>query len=95
MSRLTMSRLTMTVLAAPLLLLAACDTPAAPQLSDACGAGGLQDLVGQPFAAIAGRDFGRVTRVVRPGDAVTMDYSAERLNIELDDKDVISRIACG
>jgi hypothetical protein len=84
----------MMVLAIPLLL-AACDSPADPQLSDACGASDLQDLVGRPYVAIADRDFGRVTRVVRPGDAVTMDYSAERLNIRLDDKDVIAGVTCG
>jgi len=34
-------------------------------------------------------------RVIRPGDAVTLDYRPDRLNVRLDDDDVISEIGCG
>ena len=34
-------------------------------------------------------------RVIRPGMAVTMDYRADRLNIEIDDDGRIVRISCG
>lgn len=34
-------------------------------------------------------------RVIRPGEPVTMDYRANRLNVELDDGDKIVRIFCG
>lgn len=34
-------------------------------------------------------------RVIRPGEPVTMDYRANRLNVELDDGDGIVRIFCG
>ena len=62
---------------------------------DACGANALQALVGQPAAVLEGIEFGVTTRVIRPGMAVTMDYSPSRLNIEIDGAEVISRVACG
>lgn len=34
-------------------------------------------------------------RVIRPGDNVTMDYRTDRLNVELDDSDIVTRIYCG
>jgi len=37
----------------------------------------------------------RVVRVIRPGEPVTMDYSVERLNIEIDDDGVVTRVHCG
>ena len=37
----------------------------------------------------------RIARVLRPGDAATMDYRAERLNILIDDNGRISGLRCG
>ena len=34
-------------------------------------------------------------RVIGPGEPITADYSASRLNLEVDDNDVILRAACG
>ncbi|MDO8839175.1 MAG: I78 family peptidase inhibitor [Parvibaculum sp.] len=34
-------------------------------------------------------------RVIRPGDNVTMDYRTDRLNVELDENDIVSRVYCG
>lgn len=34
-------------------------------------------------------------RVIGPGEPVTEDYSASRLNLEVDDDEVILRAACG
>jgi len=34
-------------------------------------------------------------RVIRPGDNVTMDYRTDRLNVELDENDIVTRIYCG
>lgn len=34
-------------------------------------------------------------RIIRAGDMITQDYSAERLNIELDSNDTITRAYCG
>jgi hypothetical protein len=39
--------------------------------------------------------IGMVLRVVHPGDAVTMDYREDRITIEVDDDNVIQRIAIG
>lgn len=45
-------------------------------------------------AVTAGEGVATV-RVIRPGEPVTMDYRANRLNVELDDGDKIVRIFCG
>ncbi|HEX9857282.1 MAG TPA: I78 family peptidase inhibitor [Paracoccaceae bacterium] len=69
--------------------------PGLPPADDACGAAALQGLVGQPAAVLEAMTFGPATRVLRPGMAVTMDYSAERLNIEVDAAETIIRVSCG
>lgn len=77
------------------LLLAACQAPVADTPSeDACGASALQHLVGEPVAAAEGASAPGSVRIIRPNEAVTMDYRADRLNIELDARDKITRIYC-
>lgn len=66
-----------------------------PLAEDACGARGLQGLVGQPESALASLTLTAPARMIRPGMAVTMDYRAERLNIELDGQGQITRVTCG
>lgn len=34
-------------------------------------------------------------RVIRPGDAVTRDYRLNRLNISLDEADIVTKFYCG
>jgi hypothetical protein len=41
------------------------------------------------------RSGARTLRWIQPGMMVTMDYSAGRLNIELNEQQRISRISCG
>lgn len=86
----------------PLVLgLAACqmqapaNPPAAPPVEDACQASGLQTLVGQPATVLDTMRFAQPTRIITPDMAVTMDFNAERLNIEIDESKRISRVACG
>ena len=91
----------------PAMLLAACipdsggkpgqpgETVATPPAEDACGATGLQNLLGQPASSLDSMRFSQPLRVIRPGMAVTMDFSAERLNIDIDQNEKISRITCG
>jgi hypothetical protein len=87
---------------APMLLwpvLAACAAPAGGDAPgpDACGASGLMHLVGEPKAALAAMPplpDGPV-RVIRPGMAITMDYSPTRLNIELDEAGRVALVFCG
>lgn len=83
---------------APLLLLAAC-TPPPPSLpsltEDTCNAGRYADLVGQDATALEKVLILGMVRVIRPGDAVTMDFRAERINFAIDSSEKISRISCG
>lgn len=58
-----------------------------------CPAPAFQDFVGQPYVNTL---FNWPSlRIIRPGDAVTEDYRTDRLNIDLDDAEVITRIWCG
>ena len=96
--------------AALLLLAAACtmtaegEPPASgsgePAAGRDCNTDGLQDLVGRPATAELGaealrRSHSRTIRWIRPGDAVTMDYSPQRLNINLDAQGRVERFNCG
>ncbi|MBE2275038.1 MAG: hypothetical protein IAE87_01950 [Rhodobacteraceae bacterium] len=89
----------MAVLALPLVL-QACVDPAAPIAPpepdpDACGAAALQGLVGQDRSVLATMRFDRPVRVVEHGMAVTMDFSAERLNFWLTKAGKIETVTCG
>jgi hypothetical protein len=37
----------------------------------------------------------QVARVIRPGQAVTMDYSAARVNVHVNERNAITGITCG
>jgi hypothetical protein len=89
-----------TVLAtlAAVTLVAACTpegTPPQDPTTPTCGAGALQGLVGQPAAVLETMKFAGPVRILRPGMAVTMDYSAARLNIVIDAAERIERVECG
>lgn len=71
------------------------DAPAALPEADACGASGLQGLVGQPASVLASMTFAMPVRVIRPGMPVTTDYIPARLNIALDEAGKIRRVTCG
>ena len=82
--------------------LAACvpvETPSAgggaPGGVNQCGALDLQFLVGGPATALDSMRFNKPVRVIYPDTAVTMDYSADRLNFEVDRTGRISRVSCG
>ena len=83
-----------------LLVLLACTPETLPQMHPAppmgtCGAADLLGLVGQPATVLQTMKFGTVTRIIRPGQAVTMDYSERRLNIHIDGAGRIERVSCG
>jgi hypothetical protein len=61
----------------------------------ACGAAGMQGLVGQGREVLAAMTLPEGTRVIEPGQPVTTDYSPARLNIDLDAKGRIARVWCG
>jgi hypothetical protein len=89
---------------AMLVALAACQPTDAPaddrrkgsgSASGACGADGLQGLVGQHKSVLATMTFATTTRVIAPGMAITMDYSQIRLNISIGKDGRILRVYCG
>jgi hypothetical protein len=84
------------------LALAGCATIAPPETPSAgqCRADSLGELVGRPADAALGAEAMRRSgalrlRWIRPGDMVTMDYSAQRLNVHLDAQGRVERFACG
>lgn len=91
-----------------LAVLAGCsslETPeaAAPQPAEphaGCQAEALPGLLGKPATAErveqARQQTGAKTvRVLAPGDAVTLDYDSQRLNIDIDEAELIQRVSCG
>ena len=65
-----------------------------------CNADGLDDLVGRPATQELGaealrRSHSRILRWIQPGDAVTMDYRQDRLNISLDAQNRVEGFQCG
>jgi hypothetical protein len=93
----TMMPLTTRLIAAFVLLAACMPQPDVPQPVPVglCGAAALQGLVGQPASVLQTMKFGGPTRITRPGQAVTMDYSESRLNIKIDKAERIARVTCG
>lgn len=88
----------LTVLSLPVVLMGCViETPIFPMppMSNACGAASFHSLIGQPFSVLAATTFIGPMRIIRPDTAVTMDYIAERLNIYLDDDDIITGFTCG
>lgn len=62
---------------------------------DACGAAGLQTLVGTSVGTLDPSTLPEPRRIIFPGQAVTMDLVAERLNVEIGADDQVSRVYCG
>lgn len=98
------------ILAAPLALLAGCagssgpcpiqDLNPLPPAADACHARELQRYVtasptADVMAAISAAAGAQNIRTTRPGDAVTMDYRENRLNVEIGEDGRIKRFRCG
>lgn len=94
------------MIAAAMLLTSACVTVVPPEgeastpPTGTCNAAAAQRLVGQPADNDLGFEAQRLTgarslRWIRPGDAVTMDYRPDRLNIELDERHLVARFRCG
>ncbi|MCG4451716.1 hypothetical protein LJY18_00155 [Pseudomonas sp. MMS21-TM103] len=72
--------------------------PASP--SGTCNAEAVQGMLGKTATAEqvkqARQQAGaHSVRVLAPGDAVTLDYNSRRLNIDIDEAEVIERISCG
>ena len=91
-------------------LLAGCTTPGAPSQGEspmpppppgtACNADGAQFAIGKaPGASVVEearqRSGSYMARVLRPNQAVTMEFNAQRLNLEIDAAGVVRRVRCG
>lgn len=83
------------------LALAACATPPADTVAGGtCNAEPAQSLVGKPASdtnlqAAFKASGARTMRSIKPGQAVTMDYREDRVNIYQDASGNIERISCG
>jgi hypothetical protein len=70
--------------------------PPPPPMNTQCGAGTLQWLVGRDRSEVPPAPPSRDRRVYARGDALTMDYSPMRLNIEYDRASGrVLRVYCG
>lgn len=84
-------------------VLAACAQPPSappPPAAGTCNAAAAQFAVGQPGSAqLASRAMhaagAQRFRWLRPGEVVTMEFDATRLNLELDAGGKVIRVRCG
>ena len=67
--------------------------PTAPG-ADACGAGQYAAFVGKAITEPGVPPEGPNVRYIRPGTQVTMDFRADRLNVDIDAADVITGFRC-
>jgi Peptidase inhibitor I78 family len=89
----------------PLLALLGCaatpeDTAAADTPEKSCDAAPAQGLVGETESDVVARKAqqlsgAKTVRWLRPGQIVTMEYRADRLNLVLDGQNRISAVRCG
>lgn len=54
-----------------------------------------QNWVGFAVDEAAVKNTGRPYRILRPGDPATMDYSAERINVQIDEQGIVLQVTCG
>ena len=76
----------------------AADNP--PALTGTCNAKAVQSILGKVVTPTlteeARRDAGAsVARVLTPHQPVTMEYNSQRLNIDVDDNQVVKQVSCG
>lgn len=91
--------------AAAAAMLAACasasSAPAVPDAAipssanDTCGASMYAELIGKPIDGQGVPGESRLNRRILPGTQVTMDYIAQRMNMEADAAGMIRKINCG
>ncbi|HEX5006968.1 MAG TPA: I78 family peptidase inhibitor [Hyphomonadaceae bacterium] len=69
-------------------------TPADPT-ADTCNMAQYASLVGKPSTDAAVPPASATVRIIKPGDQVTMDFSATRLNIEVGADGMVTAVRCG
>ena len=65
-----------------------------------CKAEAVQGLLGkladsQVLEQAHRQSAARTARVLVPGDAISLEYDSQRLNIEINEAEIIERISCG
>src|SRR5262245_60392290 len=70
------------------------------QAAKQCKADNAQYAIGQQYTPELGEKVkelsgSSVVRTLRPGQVVTMEYRFDRVSIQLDDKDYVTRVNCG
>ncbi len=65
------------------------------QGADTCGAAAYGTLIGQDATALERVLLLGPVRVIRPNDAVTMDFLPARINFIIGEDETIQRINCG
>ncbi|MDQ2701644.1 MAG: I78 family peptidase inhibitor [Pseudomonadota bacterium] len=97
---MAMRPMSVLLLALPLAACAPMPPPAPPSLEMQCvaeagswaiGKGVDDDIVERVRVDTRSKSV----RVIRPGQAVTMDYRVDRVNIKLNERDAIVGISCG
>tara|TARA_R100000789_G_scaffold7097_3_gene11432 strand:- start:4123 stop:4446 length:324 start_codon:yes stop_codon:yes gene_type:complete len=82
-----------------ILALSACEPAGTPAPggggADECGASRYQGYVGRDGAVIVASDLPVSVRILHPGDIITMEFKANRLNFLVDDSGRIDRVYCG
>ncbi len=81
-----------------LILLAACAEAEISDplpVNDTCNAAAYGNLISQDATALERVLIMGKVRVLRPGDAMTMDYWPDRINFMIDDGNRIAQITCG
>jgi glucose/arabinose dehydrogenase len=73
-------------------------TPAPPSTdpaADTCNMAQYATLVGKPSTDAGVPPASATVRIIKPGDQVTMDFQATRLNIEVGADGTITAVRCG
>ena len=73
--------------------------PPPPMIAGQCDDSLVQDAVGKPFnepliAQLKAKSRAERVRVVRPGQMVTMEFDAQRLTVDVDAQERVTRIRC-
>jgi hypothetical protein len=71
------------------------DQPAPRADLASCGGDAVAGLIGQNVSALPASGSWGALRIVRPGMMITMDYSAMRLNVNIDGSGTILALSCG
>jgi hypothetical protein len=74
-------------------------TPAPPPVTDpagdTCNMAQYASLIGKPATDPGVPPAGATVRIIKPGDQVTMDFQATRVNFDIDATGTVTAIRCG